>query len=357
MSSTRSGAWPQPTPLRKNIKRSSLTDSTTGSISSTRPQSSTTRSHVPSLTSHAFFRPMSSQKLQAQRGAGRVQSSGLRRDSAVEGSDDPYSIAEHSPTPRSPITGLVREHAEDDGYDARPPPSRGTEMTEQDMYDRATRTATTSSPTQGHYPAASLSESMRPLQRQKAEELNLTLNIDKTKSYNGAANVVTPSKSPHSFRSGFLKPARPETSSQSRSSPHQHEKLASAASSAQFTPEVDGPPPPQANRPTDSSSTKRGRNWEFFQGNTVFCLGGRLQNTKHQPINIATGLFVLMPAVLFFVFSAPYLWNNLSPAVPIIFGYVFYICMSSFLHASGSDPGVSRLTTSSLREAYILTSH
>ncbi|KXJ94131.1 DHHC palmitoyltransferase-domain-containing protein [Microdochium bolleyi] len=339
MSSSRGGAWPQPTPLRKGIKRSSLTGSTTGSISSTRPPSSATRSHVPSLTSHAFFRPMSSQKLQAQRGAGRTQSSGLRRDSAAEvTSDDPGSIAEHSPTTYGPVSGLVREQAEDG--DGRPPPSRGTEMTEQEMYERATRTATTSSPTQGHYPAASLSESMRPLQRPKAEELNLSLNIDKTKSYKGGQNIVTPSKSPHSFRSGFLKPARPETSGQSRASPHQHEKLASAASSAQFTPEVDTAPPSRHNKSTKSGTVKRGRNWEFFQGNTVFCIGGRLQNTRHQPINIATGFFVLMPAVLFFAFSAPYLWTNLSPAVPVIFGYVFYICMSSFLHASGSDPGI-----------------
>src|SRR5690606_23680164 len=33
-----------------------------------RPTSSASRTHVPSLTSHAFYRPMSSAKLQAQRG-------------------------------------------------------------------------------------------------------------------------------------------------------------------------------------------------------------------------------------------------------------------------------------------------
>lgn len=57
-------------------------------------------------------------------------------------------------------------------------------------------------------------------------------------------------------------------------------------------------------------------------------------------INIATGLLVVLPCVLFFVFSAPWLWHNISPAIPIIFAYIFYICMSSFFHASTSDPGI-----------------
>ncbi|KAH7037506.1 DHHC palmitoyltransferase-domain-containing protein [Microdochium trichocladiopsis] len=338
LSSSRGGAWPQPTPLRKGIKRSSLTGSTAGSISSTRPPSSAARSHVPSLTSHAFFRPMSSQKLQAQRSATRPPNLSLRRDSAADGSDEPTRAAPQSPTAPGPVSGLVREQVEDG--EGRPPPSRGTEMTEQEMYERGARTATTSSPTQGHYPAASITESMRPLQRPKAGELNLSVNVDKTKAYMGSANAATPTRSPHSFRSGFLKASRPETSGQSRSSPHPHEKLASAASSAQFTPDGDAAPPSRQRGSTKSGSAKHGRNWEYFQGNTVFCIGGRLQNTRHQPINIATGFLVVMPAALFFAFSAPYLWQHLSPAVPVIFAYIFYICMSSFLHASGSDPGI-----------------
>jgi palmitoyltransferase ZDHHC9/14/18 len=40
-----------------------------GSAAGSRPPSSYGRTHVPSLTSSAFFRPMSSQRLQAQRGA------------------------------------------------------------------------------------------------------------------------------------------------------------------------------------------------------------------------------------------------------------------------------------------------
>jgi palmitoyltransferase ZDHHC9/14/18 len=46
-----------------------------------------------------------------------------------------------------------------------------------------------------------------------------------------------------------------------------------------------------------------GKNYEYFEGNTIFWLGGRLQNARDRPINIATGVFLVLPAILFFVFS------------------------------------------------------
>ncbi|KAF2452443.1 DHHC palmitoyltransferase-domain-containing protein, partial [Lineolata rhizophorae] len=83
-----------------------------------------------------------------------------------------------------------------------------------------------------------------------------------------------------------------------------------------------------------------GKNYEYFTGNTVFCWGGRLQNARDRPINIATGILVLAPAGLFFGFSAPWLWRNISPAIPIVFAYIFCVCMSSYFHASVTDPGI-----------------
>jgi palmitoyltransferase ZDHHC9/14/18 len=51
----------------------------------------------------------------------------------------------------------------------------------------------------------------------------------------------------------------------------------------------------------------------------------------------------VVPIVLFCVFSADWLWHNISPAIPIAFGYLGFLCLSSFVHASVSDPGVSLL--------------
>jgi palmitoyltransferase ZDHHC9/14/18 len=104
-----------------------------------------------------------------------------------------------------------------------------------------------------------------------------------------------------------------------------------------------------------------GKNYEYFLGNTLFCGGGRFQNSRDKPVNIATGLLVVVPSALFFAFSyvhalcmicgtalillirAPWLWHNISPAIPIVFAYIFYVCFSSFVHASVVDPGVSGL--------------
>ena len=46
-----------------------------------------------------------------------------------------------------------------------------------------------------------------------------------------------------------------------------------------------------------------GRNYEYFTGNTRFFMGGRWQNAREFPINVGTGLLILIPGVLFFVFS------------------------------------------------------
>lgn len=50
---------------------------------------------------------------------------------------------------------------------------------------------------------------------------------------------------------------------------------------------------------------------------------------------------VIIYAVADDINRAPYLWLHASPAIPILFAYIFLICFSSFLHASLTNPGVS----------------
>ena len=49
----------------------------------------------------------------------------------------------------------------------------------------------------------------------------------------------------------------------------------------------------------------------------------------------------LTMASLMIWFRGPYLSQHVSPAVPFFFAYLFFICISSFVHASVTDPGVS----------------
>ncbi|KAI0454090.1 palmitoyltransferase ERF2 [Xylaria acuta] len=332
MSSSRGGGWSQSLPLRKGLQRESVS----GSIGSGRPLSSasrTSRSHAP-LASHAFFRPMSSQKLQAQRGAPRPPSIGQHRPSIddLPDEDDQSHIAPHHILVQPPVSHT--NQSANDPDDVQPPPSRGTEITE--PYDRITATT---SPTHGHYPTASVTDSVSPLHRQQAKEKGLSLNLDKSSSYRSAGSPPSPAKTPHSFRSSlFMSGMGDSGASRPNHDMHGVEKLSSGASTPQMTPR-----PPNAagtNAGERHPNSQLGRNHEYFEGNTVFCLGGRLQNTRHRPINIGTGFLIVLPTALFFGACAPYLWRHLSPAVPILYAYIFLISISSFLRASVSDPGI-----------------
>lgn len=342
---TRKGLAPGLQPKRGSVA---------STIASARAPSLTTRSHVPSLTSGAFFRPMSSQKLQAQRGAGsrpvpmnqqlhpppanlddnETDMGGSLIDGA-SGGENTQSIAQ-------------LQHRISAGQSVRPPPSRGTEMTDQEAFDRFIANA---SPTTGHHPTASMSDSVRPLQGPSDQNRELSVHVDK--SYRDLANLPSPVRSTRTFRSSFLLPGKME---QAQSSRHRDttgaEKLSSTASSPRFprTESHSGPRP----LTTDSQRKSRGRVHQYFDGNTVFCFGGRWQNTKHTPINIATGAFVVIPCALFYGFEAPWLWHNISPAIPITFAYLTYICLSSFIHASVSDPGVSYILINPCRDCNVM---
>lgn len=218
-----------------------------------------------------------------------------------------------------------------------PPPSRGTEMTGRETIDR--RTANTS-PT-GHYASPSVSESIRPLRKQTAEDKGLTVNLDMNFRNQAQPSPLTP----HSLRSNFLSRSNLGDNGSNRNMAGA-EKLGSVDSSPNYAGD-DAEDRPDVNATTKSVKRDFGRNWEYFTGNTVFCAGGRLQNTRSRPVNVITGAFLVVPMVLFFVFSAYELWYFVSPAVPIIFAYLSFICLSSFLHASLTDPGVSLSFTQS----------
>lgn len=325
-------AWPQPTPLRRGLsgKRASVAGSIGANSTATggRPASAASRSHVPSISSHSFFRPMSSQKLQAQRGVARPSTRSRHVEVADYGStDDANTTIGANVVRRSIVSNTASGHHITD----EPPPSRGTEMTGRETFDR--HTANTS-PT-GHYASPSVSESVRPLRKQTAENKGLTVKLD-----NNFRNQAQPSPlTPHSLRSNFLSRSNAGENGSNRNMAG-GEKLGSVDSSPDYAGDS---AKDRSDADAKSQPVRRdfGRNWEYFTGNTVFCAGGRLQNTRSRPVNVITGACLVIPTILFFVFSAYELWYYVSPAVPIIFAYLSFICISSFLHASLTDPGVS----------------
>ncbi|KAG6006426.1 hypothetical protein E4U21_007044 [Claviceps maximensis] len=323
-----------------------------GSVASTtasgRAPTLTTKSHAPALTSGAFFRPMSSQKLQAQRASGvrPIPTNQQLQISQTNIEDDQTDLGGSviDGAPGDNIQYKVRPHQRLSGAGSssmRPPPSRDTGMKDDETFGRISANP---SPSSGHHHNGSVSDSVRPLQNKSGQQCHdLHIKVDKGCGYRDISGLPSPTKSTRSFRSTFLLPSKGDLGQSSRNrSTDGAEKLSSTASSPRFAGmDYHSQSDPRPSLPVHSQEeSSTGKVHQYFEGNTVFCLGGRWQNTKHRPINIATGLFLIVPCALFFGFEAPWLWENISPALPITFAYLAYICLSSFFHASVSDPGI-----------------
>lgn len=242
-----------------------------------RPTSSASRTHVPSLTSHAFYRPMSSAKLQAQRSKVKeeqeAEQSRLRLSTPVFGSD-----------------------LNDDIY------ARRTSFDPQNRRD-------TFSDSDGHM-------SLQIGRGTSASPTGATL-----QSQTSVLPLHTPEEEPQSpqFNHALQVNGKNEGG---------HGSLRSGK-----------------RRSVDSKQAIRmpvTRNFEHFQGNTNFFCWGRFQTANDLPMNILTAILLILPSGLFFGYSAEWLWIHVSPALPITYAYVFVICLSSFIKASVSDPGVSK---------------
>ncbi|KAI4165155.1 MAG: hypothetical protein LQ342_001023 [Letrouitia transgressa] len=247
-----------------------------------RPQSAmsrTSKTHVPSLASHAFFRPMSSQRLQAQRS---LRPSNFGQSIA---SLDGYSDVESRTNRQSIGSNATNQQASvgPQNYQMLPP-SRGTEFTERDGHS-----IISPSPTVGAT-IHSLEGSEQPLRDQSSLS---RLDYMKSAKYSQQTNsaIAPADKTSKPFRTNFGLPSHSVLSERNGAS--RHERLSSSNGS-----------PRSANAKISSTlNQKAGSNYEYFSGNTVFCLGGRLQNTRDRPINIVSGILVALPSLLFFIYS------------------------------------------------------
>ena len=247
---------------------------------SSRPISSASRTHVPSLTSHAFYRPMSSQRLQAQRG---------QRPTSLAGEGALPEDEQHSARPdarkRQSFASFTTDGAHLEKEEPQPP-SRGTEFNDSEPPELSTVPSVPTAPPT----VRSRGESDAPLQGPAKKTPNPLNFQSSSRDY---ANVYSPAqKSPRSFSSSFILQNINGASGSRRS--HGHEKLDSTSSSPQMTPQKQQIPEPKQDL---------GKNWEYFTGNTIFCWGGRLQNSRDRPVNIFTAILAILPVGLYFGYS------------------------------------------------------
>ncbi|KAL9558564.1 hypothetical protein MBANPS3_000854 [Mucor bainieri] len=82
------------------------------------------------------------------------------------------------------------------------------------------------------------------------------------------------------------------------------------------------------------------RNYQIFPGQTRFLLGGRLVTSRDYRAFVAALFILISPTVLFAIFTCPFLWNQVHPALPIVFAYLFVLAFVSMLKTSWTDPGI-----------------
>ncbi|EEB09255.1 palmitoyltransferase [Schizosaccharomyces japonicus yFS275] len=82
------------------------------------------------------------------------------------------------------------------------------------------------------------------------------------------------------------------------------------------------------------------RRYKEFPGKTLFFCNGRIQMANQFKYLIITICCISIPSGLFFGFTAPWLWRNISPALPLTFAYILAIALSSMFKTCTSDPGI-----------------
>ncbi|KAG2205415.1 hypothetical protein INT47_007200 [Mucor saturninus] len=82
------------------------------------------------------------------------------------------------------------------------------------------------------------------------------------------------------------------------------------------------------------------RNYKLYAGNTYFFCGGRFLTSKALGAFCLSLLILWGPCILFLIFTCPWLWYHISPAVPIVYAYMFSITFASMLKTSWTDPGI-----------------
>lgn len=241
--------------------------------------------HIPSLTPRAFLQPMSSQTLQVQRGQRPLSPPEVKRQDFSD-----FEDGESLTNTRATSRGSVLADRDED----RPPlpTSAAVPMPlpavvlnthgSSDERDTSHGDAQIDGTPMAHH-------SSRDNLQQATERRPMVRQTTSQRSYPQGAKAERRGRSPRSMVSSFR-----QASMRGADWSNTHEKLASRETLP--NPAVDHSLP---NSPKEDA----GRNYQYFSGNTVFFWGGRFQNTRSRPISVFTALLVIVPAILFFVFS------------------------------------------------------
>lgn len=247
-------------------------------------------SHLASLSSRAFLAPMSSQQLQMHRNQRPVS-----QDPAIEYDDGRISAANRNST-GSGFT-IRTAHAIPTQYETDTVPSesratsRASERSEWAVTNDADRDRDFREFIATQQPQTQADSDIIYGQHEETNTQTYQDYINQEQYIPDLQNRREPQRQ-RSFMSGGTK--RESLRSAILGPPVGHLQLLSAEASPRLT---------TMDQQRELVKENLGRNYEYFTGNTKFFWGGRLQNAKDRPVVLATALIIIVPAVLFFVFS------------------------------------------------------
>ncbi|KAI7868939.1 DHHC palmitoyltransferase-domain-containing protein [Spinellus fusiger] len=98
---------------------------------------------------------------------------------------------------------------------------------------------------------------------------------------------------------------------------------------------------PKLTKPTKPTKPpKTTRNYQVFPGRNKFFCDGRLMTSREYWAFLIAFVLLVGPCVLFLIFTCPFLWYEVHPAVTILFVYLFVLCFAAMLKTSWTDPGI-----------------
>ena len=270
-------------PSRRGLPGLSATGRNNYQTDPSPPPTATSRStHVPNIISSAFLRPNSSKRTsQDQR---PISPPGQQFPIARPSIESGRRSHRHRNSNASIVTvdGQQRPLVDPDAPPM--PTSRGT---------GTTAAATVTQADANRMGSMESGATLLPLKHARLPPPE-PLQVPGTQTRSSSLQAQKSPKSNKSLHATWGRHSRSTKSNDQHAFREGHTKLASAPSSPSYAPEKE---------PVKRSTPDVGRNYEYYNGNAVFYLRGRLINSRQKPLNIATALLAFLPAVLFFIFS------------------------------------------------------